>query len=247
MSYIGTTKIGGIYLGTTSIGKAYLGDVLVFQKGGGLPASFTLLEYLETNGANYMLSPVVFEQGKRFDAIIDMQFLVQDSGKGTGWNAGGAVAQRGAGGNFHYSDGSGSDLSPALSYDQRALVSIAMKTNGQTDVSAVHNGVTSSHTRANTSLRTYAGTTGFPIGCMTGSGGSVPSSGTSIRFYSVKIQKEGATLFNAVPVISTESVENDQGATVPTGTVGLYDFVTQKFYTNRGNGQQDFTPGYIQS
>ena len=33
MSYIGTTKIGGVYLGSTGIAKAYLGTDLVFQKG----------------------------------------------------------------------------------------------------------------------------------------------------------------------------------------------------------------------
>jgi len=33
MSYIGTTKIGGMYLGSTGIAKAYLGADLVFQKG----------------------------------------------------------------------------------------------------------------------------------------------------------------------------------------------------------------------
>lgn len=33
MSYIGTTKIGGMYLGGTEIAKAYLGTDLVFQKG----------------------------------------------------------------------------------------------------------------------------------------------------------------------------------------------------------------------
>ena len=33
MSYIGTTKIGGMYLGSTGIAKAYLGTDLVFQKG----------------------------------------------------------------------------------------------------------------------------------------------------------------------------------------------------------------------
>lgn len=34
MSYIGTTKIGGMYLGSTEIAKAYLGSNLVYQKGG---------------------------------------------------------------------------------------------------------------------------------------------------------------------------------------------------------------------
>ena len=34
MSYIGTTKIGGMYLGSTEIAKAYLGSSLVYQKAG---------------------------------------------------------------------------------------------------------------------------------------------------------------------------------------------------------------------
>ena len=33
MSYIGTSKVGGMYLGDTKIGKAYLGDDLVYSAG----------------------------------------------------------------------------------------------------------------------------------------------------------------------------------------------------------------------
>lgn len=47
MSYIGTTKIGGIYLGTTKIGRAYLGGELVFRNG--LPTGYTELQYVSTD------------------------------------------------------------------------------------------------------------------------------------------------------------------------------------------------------
>lgn len=33
MSYIGTSKVGGMYLGDTKIGKAYLGDDLIYSSG----------------------------------------------------------------------------------------------------------------------------------------------------------------------------------------------------------------------
>jgi hypothetical protein len=171
-----------------------------------------------------------------------MQFLADESGRGTGWNAGGAVTIHGAANTFNYSDGSGTALSPSISRDKRVVVTISMNTNGQTVVSAVYNGTTSSHTRSNTSLLSYAGSTGYPIGTMTGNGGSVPNSATSIRVYSVQIKKDSVLLFNAVPAIAVASILNDQGITVPSGTVGLFDKENSVFYTNRGSGQ-DFTPG----
>lgn len=57
MSYLGTTKIGGMYLGSTEIAKAYLGSQLVFQKGGGSgdiwpPAGYTRLAALKRTNTN---------------------------------------------------------------------------------------------------------------------------------------------------------------------------------------------------
>jgi hypothetical protein len=64
MSYIGTTKIGGIYLGSTGIAKVYLGSDLVFQKTapGPQPQEYTVIlnpySYIPkaTDGSWYSLS-----------------------------------------------------------------------------------------------------------------------------------------------------------------------------------------------
>ena len=50
MSYIGTTKIGGMYLGSTEIAKAYLGSSLVYQKG--TPAPNYAYEGIYLSGAS---------------------------------------------------------------------------------------------------------------------------------------------------------------------------------------------------
>lgn len=62
MSYIGTTKIGGMYLGSVEIAKAYLGTDLVFQKGGGpTPPVHELVFYdrLVFDGTAYIDTDIV--------------------------------------------------------------------------------------------------------------------------------------------------------------------------------------------
>lgn len=59
MSYIGTTKIGGMYLGSTEIAKAYLGSDLVFQKGG-VPLPYDAeICYIESTGTQYIDTGVI--------------------------------------------------------------------------------------------------------------------------------------------------------------------------------------------
>ena len=238
MSYFGTTKIGKIYLGSTEIAKAYLGNDLVFQSGGG-GSPLTRLAYFDTDGLNYILTPVIYEPGHSYTIVMDVQFLNNTGNKGTGWNAGGALAV--FGNNAQYGNGS-SLITPVISVTNRITATISIG-SGTTTYSAIYNGNTSTGSRSNSSLATYAGSTGYPIGCMTNSGGTVPTDGLAMRIRSVQISKDGVIVFDGLPYISNESVENEQGQTVPVGTVGLYDTVTQKFYTNRGSGN-DFTPGY---
>lgn len=54
MSYIGTTEIGKMYFGTTGIAKAYLGSTLVFQEGETPPPYDAKVEYIQTNGSQYI-------------------------------------------------------------------------------------------------------------------------------------------------------------------------------------------------
>ena len=243
MSYIGTTKIGKMYLGNTEIAKAYLGNTLVFQKGGGgggLPTGLQALTYFDTDGSNYILTPIQYASGHTFKITEDVQFLGNTNGKGTGWNAGGALTVMSSGVNRYYGDGAAA-LSPNIKTSNRVTATVEIGTGGNTTVSAVYNGNTSSHTRSNSSLSTYAGTTGYPIGTMTSSGGGVPSDGISLRFYSISIEKDDVVVFAGIPVITTASYENAQGVTVPSGTVGIYDSVSGELYTKSG-GSNDFTP-----
>lgn len=206
---------------------------------GGLPDGLTLLSYLDTNGSNYILSPVTFTSGSTYLIEEDIQFITPATNNGTGWNAGGALVVYQAGTNLLYGDGA-DYLAPVIMATERIVATVNIGSN--TVVSAVYNGTTSTDTRRNNSLASYAGSTGYPIGCMTNTGGT-PAFGLPMRVYYVKITVDSVLAFDAVPVITTESFVNDQGVTVPSGTVGMYDYVTQKLYTNRG-GNTDFTPGY---
>ena len=206
---------------------------------GELPEGLSLLSYLDTNGTNYMLSPITYAAGSTYLIEEDIQFVTPARDVGTGWNAGGAVVVLKTSTTAYYGDGA-AQLSPAILATERVIATVNI---GSTSVvSALYNGVTSTHTRANGSLANYAGSTGYPIGCMTNTGGT-PAFGLPMRVYYVKITVDSVLAFDAVPVITTDSFVNDQGVTVPSGTVGMYDYVTHKLYTNRG-GNTDFTPGY---
>ena len=68
MSYIGTTKIGGMYLGSTGIAKAYLGTDLVFQKGAQpQPTEYTL----ELNPSSYSSDHSYYSLGNASNAYTD--------------------------------------------------------------------------------------------------------------------------------------------------------------------------------
>ena len=81
MSYIGTTKIGGMYLGSVEIAKAYLGTDLVYQKSGGgggeiwPPASYTRLEGLKRNN-----SSAFFNTGVYADRSTDFDIYWSNTG-----------------------------------------------------------------------------------------------------------------------------------------------------------------------
>ena len=71
MSYLGTTKIGGMYLGSTEIAKAYLGSDLVFQKGGApLPYDAEIC-YIESTGTQYIDTGVIATA----DTVIRYKFM----------------------------------------------------------------------------------------------------------------------------------------------------------------------------
>lgn len=59
MSYIGTTKIGGMYLGSTGIAKAYLGADLVFQKGSQPQPQPVFYDSLVFDGIAYIETDIV--------------------------------------------------------------------------------------------------------------------------------------------------------------------------------------------
>lgn len=204
-----------------------------------IPSELTKVTYIYTDGNSYILAPVQYDKNKIYIVTIDMVLSENPSasinGKGTGWNAGGAICGYPDGGAMTYGNGSNSRIQPSVSSDVRVTAKIEIR-NGATYNTLTYNDGTSTGSRANTSLTTYAGSTGYPIGCMTNTGGVVPYSGTASKFYSVKIHIDGDLAFDATPVVCNASTINSKGETVASGTAGLYDYVTGLFYTNFGSG-----------
>ena len=54
MIKLGSNNIGKIFLGSNPIGKSYLGSNLIFDKGATPPGSYTLVDYIETDGVAYI-------------------------------------------------------------------------------------------------------------------------------------------------------------------------------------------------
>ena len=59
---------------------------------------------------------------------------------------------------------------------------------------------------------------------------------TKMKLYSLKIWENGELKRNFVPCYAKTSVTNVDGTTCPIETIGLYDKVENKFYTNKGTG-----------
>ena len=63
------------------------------------------------------------------------------------------------------------------------------------------------------------------------------------RVYSSKIYKNNLSIRDFIPCYCNTTVTDTNGKQCPSGTKGLYDFVTGKFYTNQNQSGADFTVG----
>ena len=67
------------------------------------------------------------------------------------------------------------------------------------------------------------------------SDGTIHFKGES-RFYSLKFYNGNTLIRDFVPCYSLTTVTNSNGNSCPNGTIGVYDLVENKFYTNNGTG-----------
>ena len=63
-----------------------------------------------------------------------------------------------------------------------------------------------------------------------------PIIGLEAKIYGVKIFENDVPLRDFIPCYATTTVTNVKGNSCPEGTIGLYDTVNNKFYTNAGSG-----------
>lgn len=222
MSYIGTSKVGGMYLGDTKIGKAYLGDDLVFDGSGGgvvplLPTGFTQLDYLE-NATNGILTDIA-TVGSTW--VVDVQMSATPSSAQfivcSDENAGHWLGARTTG---HYAvGGTGYEFSGTVTARSVITVAFTSKT-----ISATLNGTTLTRT-GSAEHSTYVSL--FNDMSIT------PNYTFKGKIYSVKCTSGGN--FNGVPA------QRDSD-----GIKGIYDTANDVFYPMSGVAQQSLPSGYTQ-
>lgn len=71
--------------------------------------------------------------------------------------------------------------------------------------------------------------------------GDIDTLPSGVRVYSCEIYDDDTLIRNYIPCYSKTTVTNADGNSCSTGTIGLYDKVENKFYTNKGSGT--FTKG----
>ena len=64
----------------------------------------------------------------------------------------------------------------------------------------------------------------------------------SFKIYNAKFWDSQSTIRNFIPCQSKSAVTNIDNIQCPSGTIGMYDTVEGKFYTNQGKGN-DFIAG----
>lgn len=219
MIKLGTNNIGKIYFGNNSIGKAYLGSNLVFQKGGSptppgpqpqpiLPAGFTELAYVATNGAAWIDTGIAGAT----DLEITVVFYV------------GTYSQ--------YSPIYGNYIDESHKCNRAILntsssLYVAGGDNSATSVSDFSLGASHKLTVNSTTVSLNGNSTNISANSQTENTNSIhlcnngtnnSASNIGLRIYSFEVKKDGTTVLNLVPAMR----ESDDA-------VGFYDLVSDSF------------------
>lgn len=217
MLKLGAQNVKGMYLGGQEVKQAYLGSELVFDVGG-LPAGYTVLEYIQSSGTQYINTG--FAPNNNTRVVADFQYT------NIGTN--------------------GSVFGARKSFDNSAYQIIVVSGKYRSDYNNVYTQVWDGANPLNRNVvdkkaetTTIAGDTksydnvsfqcGIPMyifACNNNGTGIYLSSG---RLFSLQIHDNGTKVRDFVPCSNSSSV------------IGLYDLVNAKFYGNSGTG--NFTAG----
>ena len=192
---------------------------------GGLPNGYTQVEYLQSTGTQYIVLPTTYSSSNTYIVNYDMSMDSSSSYTGSGWNAGGWAGQYVTN---YWTDGT---TNTTISANERTKIKIDIG-SGTTTTTFTTDTATETISRANTSLATYAGTTGYPLFCLTNDTAKVPSCSMSGKIYSFSLQQNNVLVHYLVPCYRNSDK-----------TAGMFDLVSGEFYTNIGTGS--FTYGNI--
>ena len=188
-----------------------------------LDTKYKRLEYIQSTGTQWIDTGIVYDNSKTYEIMQDIVMTENVTGSGSGWNAGSAV--------FNYG-GKWSDGSNQTTFYINNRVQINIKINSGTSslteysFKRISDGEIQTTSRGHSSLGTYSGTTGYPLFCMTDSGGTVPYALTKAKIYASQIKIDGVIVRNFIPVLRKSDNE-----------IGMLDLVEGKFYHNAGTGK----------
>lgn len=186
-----------------------------------LPSGYTQFEYLQANGAQYLLTDIPYSTSNKY--VIEAECCWIGSTEGySGWNAGGIFGN--SGGVWH----NGSTASTvSATKNTKIRLTIEAGASGNSILELTQDGKTTTITRAHASLATYA-KINLPIFAYTSSSGGIEGYAYMQCKY-FKVYVNGTLTADMVPCKNAS------------GILGMYNMVTAKFHTNSGSGT--FTAG----
>lgn len=228
MSYIGTSKVGGMYFGDTKIAKGYLGSDLVYDT---VPTTYTDLTYIKFTGTQSLKTD--YYTNPKTHLVIDMQFEANgnasaSSGVNNYWmGPNGKPTSGWFASNF---GGNAGQYASIFYWFEKDFVSQTWLVNYSNIYTRdtwtyVNNVVSFLGKNKTTETKTTTQDTALVIGGYKSSTGVEKYFNRhNLKVYSFRIYEDGILLHEYLP----KQRDND-------GANGLYDTVTGKFFTSSSN------------
>lgn len=181
---------------------------------GGLPTGYTLLEYLESSGTQYINTG--FKPNNNTGVVATVKFQSVPKAHA------GLFGSRTAAEKQYWCYYRYNDLTFATRYGTRADIKIAATSTNKTVVEQNKNALIVNGETVSASAQTFTGEYEMYIFSVNQSGATQYTS--SFRLYACEIYDNGTLIRDYVPCIN------------PSGAYGLYDRVNGEFYGNAGTG-----------
>lgn len=219
----GSTRVNDVFYGNKRVLQIYQGSNLVYNAEIGLPKGYVELEYIEATGTQWIDTEITPQAN-----ILRIVTKCQDTKDTPGGSYFGTVADPAPRNGFriynHSQDGSAclqTVTVKTLPTSLNDILDLDITVNNGESLSCLCNGTL--YTEINNTIN-LTNLTSIVL-CATRVGNSV-SATIPCKFWGFKVQKEGKTVCNLIPVMRTSD-----------GTVGMYDLHRRKFLTNSGTGK----------